>query len=452
MPNIVNNISFIHYTSKPYEPGTLPFNNNSVIETVDMKGYACSINGIRSMDQYFNNCRNLRSVINISNDPPTLYLTFANCPSLTYVSNIPSSCTSLEGTFINCTSFNQQIDIPSSVTNMSSTFSGCSSLNQQIAIPYSVTNLVGTFNGCSSLTSNNLPILLRESYNMNATFSGCSSLTYTPDISKFYSIRSTFSGCSSLTTIVGNFRSGTTSLNSTFYGCTSLSESAIPPVPATVTDLIQAFANCTSFVNPPTINCTDAWGTGTFDGCTNLISTPDLSKFKGLNYAFRNCSSLTTIVGNLKSSITDLYETFRNCTSLTNIPSLYDYTNLTSLSYTFKGCTGLINAPILPQNVTSLVETFRDCTNLTTAPEIPATVTNMEGTFFNCTSLTGNIIIRSSDINNIGTMFSDVFFQTTLPKYVYIPYNSTTHNTFLSMGYDDIGTRYGVYLRDISTL
>lgn len=141
----------------------------------------------------------------------------------------------------------------------------------------------------------------------------------------------------------------------------------------------------------------------------------------------------------------DMSSAFSNCTNLTTVSGINDA--VTNMDSTFSYCTSLTNVAILPTSVTNLAGTFNNCTSLTDAPTIPSSVTNMHSTFYGCTSLTGSVVINSSIVNDVSLCFGN----TTLTKYVYIPYNSTTYNTFTAEGYDEVGTKEGVYLRDLSS-
>ena len=234
---------------------------------------------------------------------------------------------------------------------------------------------------------------------------------------------------------------------------------------------IYNFAN-SSFItrNSGSITVGDAIRQGTF--CENkYITSVDLSNTpwynNDMNSAFYYCTNLTTVSG-INDAVTNMDDTFSRCTSLTNVATLP--TSVTNLSGTFFDCTSLTDAPTIPSSVTDISSTFFDCTSLTNvpalpssvvnmhntfygcsslvnAPVIPSGVTNMNGTFYGCIKLTGNVIINSSIVNDVSTCF----YNTTLAKYVYIPYNSTTYNTFTAAGYDEAGTKEGVYLRDLSS-
>ena len=60
----------------------------------------------------------------------------------------------------------------------------------------------------------------------------------------------------------------------------------------------------------------------------------------------------------------------------------------------------------------------------------------------------GNVIIESSEVMNA----IHCFISTTTTKNVYIPFNSTTYNSFINAGYDENRTQHGVYLKDINSL
>ena len=114
----------------------------------------------------------------------------------------------------------------------------------------------------------------------------------------------------------------------------------------------------------------------------------------------------------------------------------------------FKNCTNFTTLDAFPESLIDMSGCFIGCTSLQTVPVIPDSVEYMINTFEGCTSLTGNIVIESSIITDV----TDCFVNTSLTKNVYIPFNSTTYNTFIAAGYDANGTKEGVYLKDINTL
>lgn len=150
---------------------------------------------------------------------------------------------------------------------------------------------------------------------------------------------------------------------------------------------------------------------------TNPSSTGGIYNFANSSFITRNGGSITVL------------DAIRQGT-------FYENKYITSID--------LSNTPWYNNDMSSA---FSNCTNLTTVSGINDAVTNMDSTFRFCTSLTGDIVINSSVVNNVG----GCFYNTTLAKYVYIPYNSTTYNTFTAAGYDEVGTKEGVYLRDLSS-
>ena len=181
-----------------------------------------------------------------------------------------------------------------------------------------------------------------------------------------------------------------------------------------------------------------------FSGCKNLTQVSNINNnVTNLDGAFANTNISTA--PNIPDGVTNMGYTFSGCTGLTNISVLPS--SVVNMDYTFSRCTSLTNISALPSSVVNMNGTFNGCTRLVNAPVIPSGVTNMYYTFNDCRKLTGNIVINSSVVTNANSCFGN----TTLAKYVYIPYNSTTYNTFIAAGYDEAGTKEGVYLRDLSS-
>ena len=172
---------------------------------------------------------------------------FNNCPLLEEVI-IPDSVTEIESyesvgdtyyyAFHNCTSL-KSITLPNKLTKIGySAFNGCTGLTS-ITIPNSVTRLDG-FNRCTGLTSISIP-------NSVAYLGG-------------------FNGCTGLTSIT--IPNSVTELGG-FDGCTGLTSITIP---SSVTRLFG------------------------FDKCTGLTSITIPSSATRLDWAFRNCSNLTSVI------------------------------------------------------------------------------------------------------------------------------------------------------------
>ena len=103
------------------------------------------------------------------------------------------------------------------------------------------------------------------------------------------------------------------------------------------------------------------------------------------NYAFYECSSLTTII--LPEGVTSIGErAFSGCSSLTSI-TLPD--GMTSIEYcAFSGCSSLTSIT-LPEGVTSIGEwAFSDCSSLTSITLSESVTSIGNGAFEDCSSLT----------------------------------------------------------------
>lgn len=96
---------------------------------------------------------------------------------------------------------------------------------------------------------------------------------------------------------------------------------------------------------------------------------------------------------------------------------------------------------------------FKDCTNLTSVINIDAKITTLNNAFAGCTSLKNDIRIESKNI----TSCEGAFTNNNYLKKVYIHYYdtnnepTTTYNTFLAAGYDEVGSKDGIMLEDIDS-
>lgn len=435
------------------------FSGNQTVQTVDLSNYPAHW-AYHTFSAAFYNCPNLRSVTGINLDGVTnmqrmfqgdnnlltitttgtptnvnMERTYSGCSLLTTVSI--AGANTLYGTCSGCTNLtNITGTINSNCTDMRDAFFECRSLSVIPNIPSSINNISFAFDGCTSLVN---PPIFEGTYIGNSTyaFHDCINLISTPDLSKFDNIAGMFSNCTNLSIINGNFNQYITSLSDTFFMCSNIT--SVPTIPASVNDLSKAFSYCSklsSYSKAPSNH--DISFNETFDNCTSLVSA-DVTNGIDLKYTFKECTNLI------------------NCTGTISPNNEY-------MNYTFDYCTSLISAPTIPSNsiLLEMNATFNHCESLPTVPEIPASVKKLWYTFNYCTALTGNIIIRSEIVEDVTSIFAG----TTLTKYVYIPYESwiddgmggqtlgpsTTYTTFINAGYDENGTKEGVYLRDLATL
>ena len=135
-------------------------------------------------------------------------------------------------------------------------------------------------------------------------------------------------------------------------------------IPESVTNIGNyAFNNCTGLTSIVIPEGVTSIGEGAFNGCTGLTSIVIPEGVTSIDgYAFKGCTGLTSIV--ILEGVTSIgYEMFCSCTGLTSIviPE-----GVISIGYNaFKGCTGL-KSIVIPESVTSIGSyAFEGCTGLT---------------------------------------------------------------------------------------
>ncbi len=400
------------------------------------------------------------SVINIGSDA------FKNVPNIVYYGTATGSqwgAKSINGftvgyfvysddtkaTLTACSASAQgEITIPNSVTSIGkSAFYGCTNLTS-VTIPNSVTSIGSSaFQECTSLTSVTIPNSVTSIGNY--AFANCSSLTSVTIPNSVTSIGNyAFSRCTGLTSVT--IPNSVTSIGEgAFYYCSVLASVTIPNSVKSIGN--YTFANCSSltFITIPnnvtgiggyaftgskinTINyvgelkdwCEKLWSPDNISSNYQLLFNGELQKNVIIpnsvtsigNYAFNNCSSLTSIeIPNSVASIGN--SAFYNCSGLTKVIindvaawCKIDFANLLSNPLYYAHLLYLndveINSLIIPDNVTSIGDyTFYNCSNLTSVT-IPNSVTSIgNSAFYGCTGLTSVTIPNS--VTSIG---NDAFY------------------------------------------
>lgn len=426
---------------------------------------------LTSMGYTFSGCWNIRQISSIPNSVINMQDTFENCNRLISAPTLPSSVQQLDYTFSNCISLANAPAIPNNVTNMRSTFANCRMIRNAPVIPNSVINMQGTYSNCYNLT--NVGNLSTNLQYMRYCFYNCQNLVNAPNIpDSVIDMSYTFCNCNNLvnTPNVGN---SVWNMSHAFQNCTNLIN--VSNIPNSVSDMSYTFDCCYKLRNAPVLGNNVISIANAFNGCISLTSTPNFpSSMLNMANAFCGCTGLTT-AANIPNGVNDLIQTFHGCENLVSAPKLPNNDNIDMLTMTFYGCkkitdapvlpnvtyldntfmhcTNLVNAPVIPNTVVRMSETFEGCSSLINAPVIPESVTNCCRAFANCSNLTGDIRFLSKEITDISGLFSRT---STLTKNVYIPYtyenrvNTTTYNTFVAAGYNEIGTLDGVHLMDSS--
>ena len=127
------------------------YTNCQTIQSIDLHKIDWVNN---SMGQAFEDCKNIKTILNISTSVTNMGYCFRNCTALVDAPTIPSSVLDFGGTFFGCIALVNAPIIPSSVTRMVQSFQGCTKMSTAPTIPASVTNVVSMFQGCTNLTGN----------------------------------------------------------------------------------------------------------------------------------------------------------------------------------------------------------------------------------------------------------------------------------------------------------
>lgn len=208
---------------------------------------------------------------------------------------------------------------------------------------YGIISSIGanSFSYCSSLSTVNIDnVLSIKSYafynssilsvrfpqltciNATGVFKDCKNLKYADfpkirTINQVDSIDSNFYGCTSLANI--NLPQCSSIYGATFYNCNSLSSINISALKNI--DKGDAFHYCSSLSTIYMPLLSGYLPQHTFDGCSSLISI-DLAYVHQLNAStFKNCTSLTSIIGNCLTAMEG--SDFENCINLSAIDLQY---------------------------------------------------------------------------------------------------------------------------------
>ena len=278
---------------------------------------------------------------------------------------IPDTVTSIGDYEFSSCSYLTSVVIGDSVTSMGYyAFSYCSSLTS-VVIGDSVTYIgYGAFSSCSKLAS----VVIPDSVTSigDYAFNQCSSLTsiVIPDSVTFIG-NYAFSSCSSLTSVV--IPDSVTSISHyAFYNCSSLTSVVIGDSVTSIGD--SAFSGCSKlqfneYENFKYLGSKDNPYFALIEVTTQNMSSYTIHEDTKViaNYAFANCSRLTSIV--IPDSVTSIGGyVFTNCTSLTSVVIPNSVTSIGDCA--FSECSSLTSV-VIPDSVTSIGNSaFSSCSNL----------------------------------------------------------------------------------------
>ncbi len=284
--------------------------------------------------------------------------------------------------------------IPDSVTSIgTSTFFGCTSLSS-VNIPDSVTYIsAGAFFACTSLSSVTIPDSVTSIGN-NA-FYNCNSLSSVTIPDSVTSIGvAVFAGCTSLSSVtIGN--SVTAIDNKAFYDCTSLTRITVDSNNANYTSIDGVLLNkdATAIITYPAGKQSAAY------------TIPDSVTSIG-NYAFRNCTSLSSVT--IGDSVTSIgTSAFEGCISLSSVTIGDSVTSIGTGA--FEGCISLSSVTI-PDSVTSIGHgAFFVCSNLESISFIDTTTWYRTNNSSNWNNKTGGTETDVTNPSTNATYFKDTY-------------------------------------------
>ena len=337
---------------------------------------------------------------------------FSKCVNLCAVT-IPESVTSIgEYAFFQCHRL-PEIDIPNSVTTIGkAAFYECKTA-KSITLPYGLTTISpSAFTSCNRLEKITIPDSVK-SIGDNA-FEKCIHLTKVTIPESVESIgTSAFNGCSALTevtilsdSVVISYESTTFPEGAAICGYAgSTAESYAKSFNRTFVPIEHSGdssigGTCGANGNNLTWSLTE-------DNELIISGTGKMATYTGSSHApwydSRNYIQRVT----MENGVTSIGNyAFINCTSLTSITIPEDITSIGN--YAFSSCSSLAN-PTIPDSVTNIgTSAFIGCKSLTSVT-IPAGVTDIGLTAFaNCTSLVGiTVLSRTVTINSSPNTFPE---------------------------------------------
>jgi hypothetical protein len=450
---------------------------------------------VTSVSAIFKNCSNLTSLPDIPEGITSIENSFRDCVNVTHFGNIPSTVNNfhhafagckylvnppiihqisdvsyvspLEGTFTGCSNLAYIPDLSHITTrvDLNSTFMMCSNITTATNLPQKIGSMEQTFHYCSNLTSiDRIPDTVES---LCRTFSECPSLTSIPDIgSSVSNMYETFRNCVNLSgDIIINSKS-VGDARSCFYG-TSLTKNVYVPF------------HITSVVYNGTLNVTNV-GTPTFVKVSDL-QHPDESNYTEHSYSLKNyddeaefvCAfTIDTGLENLGGYGVSVPIISDDYYSVSVMAQYYNgnwefYGSLNSGYISFYGGS-IIAGSKCWLKIVSTTTTAQAYYSLDgdTWSELPTSASEMYGivipTYFSTKSSYYDPVTYEPAPAPITIHMSEMYAKQG-GEYIYqafisngevietVQTDTTTLDSFKKAGYDENGTKEGVYLKDINT-
>ena len=159
-----------------------------------------------------------------------------------------------------------------------------------------------------------------------------------------------------------------------------------------------AFRNCSSLTSITIPEGVTSIGSNAFSDCSSLTSVTIPNGVKSIGHAaFYGCSSLTSVT--IPEGVTSIgWGAFKGCSSLTSVTILEGVTSIGSSA--FQGC-GSLTSVTIPDSVTSIGEgAFKGCSSLTSVTILEGVTSIGSSAFQGCGSLTSVTIPDS--VTSIG--------------------------------------------------
>lgn len=380
-----------------------------------------------NVQNYLNNCPNLKDMSQMFNFGPNLDLTALNFPpnviSINYLLvNIGVGGWNDDMQEFHPYSTATDCEYPDSIRYICGTFYNSNTLlnaycgNNVFSMNFAYNNCVNLINAACS----------DSVVYMDNTYRNCINLTHAACGNNVMFMNWTYGNCYNLTDAVCS--DSVLSMDYTYYNCANLINAACGN---NVSSMNGTYGNCFNLINAV---CGDnvQYMESTYYNCINLKNTVIGNNVIYLNSTFYNCRSLTE-TAIIPDKVVNANHAYALCDNITDAIINIDAANLTTTGYgvinslntslcgVFSGCSNLKNVTI-DDNVPALYMTFSSCNNLETV-NLPNNLQYMAYCFRLCYNLSGDFTIP----DKVSNMY-DAFNQCNKWNAIYI--NSNGINNF----------------------